>query len=48
MELDEILSLSDRVAVMFDGQIMGERDPAKTNEKELGLLMAGVTGEASS
>ena len=48
VELDEILSLSDRVAVMFDGQIMGERDPAKTNEKELGLLMAGVTGEASS
>jgi len=47
VELDEILSLSDRVAVMFDGQIMGERDPAKTNEKELGLLMAGVTGEAS-
>jgi simple sugar transport system ATP-binding protein len=33
---------------MFDGQIMGERDPAKTDEKELGLLMAGVTGEASA
>jgi len=48
VELDEILSLSDRVAVMFDGQIMGERDPTKTNEKELGLLMAGVTGEAPS
>jgi simple sugar transport system ATP-binding protein len=48
VELDEILSLSDRVAVMFDGQIMGERDPAKTDEKELGLLMAGVTGEASA
>jgi ABC-type uncharacterized transport system ATPase subunit len=45
VELDEILSLSDRVAVMFDGQIMGERDPSKTNEKELGLLMAGVTNE---
>ena len=48
VELDEILSLSDRIAVMFDGQIMGERDPADTNEKELGLLMAGVTGEASA
>jgi simple sugar transport system ATP-binding protein len=46
VELDEILSLSDRVVVMFDGQIMGERDPSLTNEKELGLLMAGVTGEA--
>ena len=46
VELDEILSLSDRVVVMFDGQIMGERVPSLTNEKELGLLMAGVTGEA--
>lgn len=42
VELDEIMSLSDRIAVMFDGQIMGERDPAKTDERELGLLMAGV------
>ena len=38
----EILSLSDRIAVMFDGQIMGERLTQETNEKELGLLMAGV------
>ena len=44
VELDEILSLSDRIAVMFDGQIMGERLPEKTNERELGLLMAGVSG----
>jgi len=43
VELDEIMSLSDRIAVMFDGQIMGERDPGETNETELGLLMAGVT-----
>ena len=42
VELDEIMSLSDRIAVMFDGQIMGTRDPATTNERELGLLMAGV------
>jgi simple sugar transport system ATP-binding protein len=42
VELEEILSLADRVAVMFDGQIMGERDSTDTNEKELGLLMAGV------
>lgn len=47
VELEEILSLSDRVAVMFDGQIMGERAAAETNEKELGLMMAGVTEEAS-
>ena len=42
VELEEILALSDRVAVMFDGRIMGERPSAQTDEKELGLLMAGV------
>lgn len=47
VELEEILSLSDRVAVMFDGHIMGERTPSATDEKELGLLMAGVNGEAA-
>ena len=46
VELDEILSLSDKIAVMFDGKIMGERLPSETNEKELGLLMAGVSREA--
>jgi ABC-type uncharacterized transport system ATPase subunit len=44
VELDEIMSLSDRIAVMFDGRLMGFRDPEKTNERELGLLMAGVEG----
>ncbi len=43
VELDEIMSLSDRIAVMFDGQIMGERLPADTDERDLGLLMAGIT-----
>ena len=43
VELDEILALSDRIAVMFDGHIMGERLPSETDEKELGLLMAGIT-----
>ncbi|PWW00420.1 nucleoside ABC transporter ATP-binding protein [Hoeflea marina] len=42
VELDEIRSLSDRVLVMFDGRIVGERSP-DANEGELGLLMAGVT-----
>ena len=44
VELDEIMSLSDRIAVMFDGRIMGERLPDETNERELGLLMAGIGG----
>ncbi|MEM6660305.1 MAG: heme ABC transporter ATP-binding protein, partial [Pseudomonadota bacterium] len=47
VELEEILSLADRVAVMFDGRIMGERMPGQTDEKELGLLMAGVSGDAA-
>ncbi|MEM6276109.1 MAG: ATP-binding cassette domain-containing protein, partial [Pseudomonadota bacterium] len=47
VELDEILSLSDRIAVMFDGHLMGERLPSETDEKELGLLMAGVIPEAA-
>jgi general nucleoside transport system ATP-binding protein len=45
VELDEIMSLSDRIVVMFDGRVMGERLPAETTEKELGLLMAGITSE---
>ena len=44
VELDEIMSLSDRILVMFDGRIMGERDPDVTDERELGMLMAGMTG----
>jgi len=47
VELDEIMSLSDRIAVMFDGRIMGERDPENTTVQELGLLMAGISGEAA-
>lgn len=47
VELDEIMGLSDRIAVMFDGKIMGERLPGETDEKELGLLMAGVTEGAA-
>ncbi|GHG17197.1 ABC transporter ATP-binding protein [Paracoccus aerius] len=42
VELDEIMSLSDRIAVMFDGRIMGERLPNEATTGDLGLLMAGV------
>ncbi len=48
VELDEILSLSDRIAVMFDGRIMGERLPHETSPQELGLLMAGVVGKGEA
>ena len=42
VELDEILALSDRIAVMFDGRIMGERLPDEATTGDLGCLMAGV------
>ena len=47
VELDEIMALSDCIAVMFDGRIMGERLPSETNQGELGLLMAGITEDAA-
>ncbi|WP_010649217.1 ABC transporter ATP-binding protein [Oceanobacillus massiliensis] len=40
-ELDEIMNVSDRIAVMFDGKIVAEVKPEETTEQELGLLMAG-------
>jgi simple sugar transport system ATP-binding protein len=42
VELDEIMALSDRIAVMFDGRIMGERLPDEATTGDLGCLMAGV------
>ena len=47
VELDEILSLSDRILVMFDGQIMGEILAKGANERDIGLLMAGIRKEAA-
>ena len=42
VELEEVLSLSDRIVVMFDGNIVGERVNKDVTDRELGLLMAGV------
>ena len=42
VELEEVLSLSDRIVVMFDGNIVGERLNKNVTDRELGLLMAGV------
>lgn len=42
LEMDEVMSLSDRILVMYEGQIVGELDPKKTDAQELGLYMAGA------
>ncbi|MHB1393388.1 MAG: ABC transporter ATP-binding protein [Clostridia bacterium] len=41
LELDEIMSLSDRIAVMYDGKIVGILDAKDATEKKLGIMMAG-------
>ncbi len=43
VELDEIMALSDRIAVIFDGRIMGECPAETATAQELGLMMAGIT-----
>ncbi len=47
VELDEIRSLSDRILVMFDGRIVGERGP-EASEQDLGLLMAGIEAKEAA
>ncbi len=42
-DLNEVMNLSDRILVMFEGKIVGEVRPEETNEEEMGLLMAGIT-----
>ena len=42
LELDEVMSLSDRILVMYEGEIVGELDPKKTDANELGLYMSGA------
>ena len=42
LELDEVMSLSDRILVMYEGEIVGELDPKTTTVQELGLYMAGA------
>ena len=42
VELEEILSLSDRIVVMFDGKIVGEKINQDVTDRDIGLLMAGI------
>ena len=41
-ELDELLNLADRIAVMFEGRVMGVVEPAPESVEEIGLMMAGI------
>ena len=45
LELDEVLSLSDRILVMYEGKIVGELSPEKTTANELGLYMTGAKND---
>ena len=42
LELDEVMNLSDRILVMYEGEIVGEVDPKTTTLQELGLYMSGA------
>ena len=45
LELDEVMNVSDRILVMYEGEIVGEFDPKKVTVEELGLYMAGAKRE---
>ena len=47
LELDEVMALSDRILVMYEGEIVGELDPKTTTVEELGLYMAGAKREGA-
>ena len=42
LELDEVMALSDRILVIYEGEIVGELDPKTTTAEEMGLYMAGA------
>lgn len=46
-ELSEIMSLSDRILVMYNGSIVGETTPQESSEEDIGLMMAGIVKEAA-
>ena len=48
LELEEVMNLSDRILVMYEGEIVGEFDPKKTTTQELGLYMAGAKRKEAS
>ena len=47
LELDEVMTVSDRILVMYEGEIVGELDPKTSTVEELGLYMAGAKKEGA-
>lgn len=47
-DLDEVFGVSDRIAVMYEGQVMGIVDPKTATREEVGLMMAGVEQEKAA
>ena len=48
LELDEVMNLSDRILVIFEGHIVAELDPKEVTVQELGLYMAGSKKEGKA
>ena len=42
LELDEVMNISDRILVMYEGEIVGDLNPGEITTEELGLYMAGA------
>ena len=47
-ELSEIMAISDRILVIYNGRFVGEVDPGAATEEEIGLLMAGIVREGTA
>ena len=47
-DLNEVMSLSDRIIVLFEGRVMGELSQAEATAEKLGLMMAGSSGDAAN
>jgi simple sugar transport system ATP-binding protein len=47
-DLDEIMTICDRVLVMYEGQIIGSADPRVNSREDIGMMMAGIGSESAS
>ena len=45
LELDEVMTVADRILVMYEGELVGQLDPRTTTVEELGLYMSGAKKE---